>query len=252
MSSISGVNGVNYGAFASGTRLQSASDGAAEMAITEKEDAQVKGYEAGSKNIGSAKDVANISDAALGSITDYLQRIRELALSSMNATVSDSDKKGIQNEIDQMKKGIEDVASQTQYNTKNLLDGSNSSFQIATDGNGGTESVSTVNATLDALGIADFDVTGEFNLDAIDDALAKVSEGRSTVGAQSNGLEYLERLNSAASYNHTAAKSKLEDLDYPQAVEEKKKQEVLQQYALMMQKKKQEEEQQKVNFLVQN
>ncbi len=248
MSSISGVNGVNYGAFASGIKLQSASDGAAEMAITEKEDSQIKGYEAGANNIGSAKDAINISDAALGSITDYLQRIRELALSSMNATVSDSDKQSIQSEIDQMKSGIADVASQTQYNTKNLLDGSNNSFQIATDPNGGSSTVSTVNATLESLGIADFDVTGDFDLSKIDDAIAKISDGRSTMGAQSNGLEYLERLNSTAAYNHTAAKSKLEDLDYPQAIEEKKKQEVLQQYAIMMQKKKQEEEQQKLNL----
>ena len=248
MSSISGISSVDYGAFASGKRLQSASDGAAEMAITEKEDSQIKGYEAGTRNIGSATDVNNISDAALGSITDYLQRIRELALSSMNATVSDSDKQSIQSEIDQMKQGIADVASQTQFNGKNLLDGSHNQFQIATDGNGGSSSISTVNATLDSLGIADFDVTGEFDLNKIDDAIAKISDGRSQTGAQNNGLEYLERLNNTAAYQHTASKSKLEDLDYPQAIEEKKKQELLNQYAILMQKKKQEQEQQKLNL----
>ncbi len=244
MSSVSGVNQANlYGQLASGVRLRSAADGAAELGIAEKENIQTTGYDVGISNAESGKEVANISDAALGSITDYLQRIRELALSSMNdATTTASDRATYQQEIEQLKQGIADTAEQTTYNTKKLLDGSNTEFQMATDANGGSASVTTVNSTLEALGIADFDVTGDFSLDTIDNALAMVSEGRSSLGAQYNALDYLQNYNSTASYQHTASASRLEDLDYPQAVEEKKKQETLQQYALLMQKKKQEDE----------
>lgn len=243
-SSISGVNQANlYGQLASGVKLRTAADGAAELGIAEKENIQTRGYEVGSNNAQSGKEVANISDGALSSITDNLQRIRELALSSMNtATTTDSDRAAYQQEIEQLKQGIADTAEQTTYNTKRLLDGSNTEFQLATDANGGSASVTTVNATLEALGIADFDVTGDFSLDTIDNALKIVSDARGTLGAETNGLDYLQNYNSTASYQHTASASRLEDLDYPQAVEEKKKQETLQQYALLMQKKKQEDE----------
>ena len=69
-----------------------------------------------------------------------------------------------------------------------------------------------------------------------------VSSQRSSIGAQSNGLDYALNYNSGAVYNLTSAKSKIEDLDYPQAVSEKKKKEMLQTYAFMMQKRKMEDE----------
>lgn len=246
MSSISGISSnsyADYGKFASGKKVQSAADGAAELAIIEKEDAQVRGMGAGANNMQTAKDVLNIADGALGGVTDYLQRIRELALGAMNtATTTDSDRQAMQYEIDQLKQGIAGIASQTQFNTKNLLDGSQTDFKLAIDGNGNSTGFSTGNATLDALGITDFDVTKDFDLDVIDDAIAKVSSMRSSMGAQSNGLDYALSYNSGAVYNLTSAKSKLEDLDYPQAISEQKKKETLQTYALMMQKKKLEDE----------
>lgn len=242
----------NYGKFASGNKLQSAADGAAELTIVEQENAQITGYEVGKDNIQSAKNVLDISDQALSSINDYLQRIRELALQASNtATVTDSDRENIQKEVEQLKKGIEDVANNTQYNTKNLLDGTYDSFQIATDANGNSETISTVNATMQALGIEDFDVTGNFDLQTIDDAIAKVNESRSSMGAQSNRLDYASSYNSNASYNLTGAKSRLEDLDYPEAISDLKKEELLNEYSLMMQRKHLEEEEKKMmNFFM--
>ena len=251
MSAIQGLGSTtpNYGALASGKRLNSAADGAAELGIAKREETQAKGYEIGNSNAESGKEVINISDGALASVTESLQRIRELALQSMNtATTTDLDRAMNQTEIDQLKQDIASTAANTQYNTKNLLDGSYGEFQMATDPNGGTASVSNVNSTLEALGIADFDVRGEFDIKTIDDALAKVSKGRSQMGAQYNALEHLQGFNSSASYNHTSAQSRIEDLDYPQAVEEKKKKELMMQYSLMMQKKKQEDEEKKAGM----
>ena len=181
-------------------------------------------------------------------MTDHLQRIRELAVKSSNsALLTDSDRAMYQQEIDQLKKGISDIADQTTYNTKKLLDGSFGG-SIATDGNGGEQELSGVDSTLAALGIEDFDVRGDFDIGAIDKALEKVGAGRSQMGAMDNGLEYLQNLNSSASYYHTSSQSRLEDLDIPQAVSEKKKQEALQQYAIIMQKKKQEDEERKASM----
>lgn len=252
MSGISGVSSYNYtsyGNFASGKKINSAADGAAELSIIEREDRQIGGLDAGAGNMQSAKEALNISDGALGQVTDYLQRMRELAVQAKNGIYSDSDKRMIQDEIDQLKQGISDIAGQTDYNTKKLLDGTNSEFELAVDADGNTKSFTTANATLQALGIGDFDVTKDFSLQTIDDALDKVTSARGSMGAQSNAFDYALGYNANASYNLTGAKSRIEDLDFPQAVSDQKKQQTLQAYALMMQKKRQEQEAKKVNNL---
>lgn len=254
MSGMSGIHSVSsyssYGALASGRRISTAADGAAELAVIQEENAQITGYQVGANNMQSAKEMLNISDSALSGINDSLQRIRELALQASNtATVSDANRKGMQAEVDQLKQGIRDIAEQTQYNTKTLLNGSNTSFQLATDGRSGSAAVNTVNATLEALGIEDFDLTKDFDLQTLDDAISKVSEARSSIGAQSNGLDYAINFNLNASYQLTGAKSRLEDLDYPQAVSEQKKEQLLMTYSLMMQQKRQEEEENKMHKL---
>lgn len=254
MSGISSINSSNsymdYGRFASGKKIASAADGAAELSIIQKEDAQIRGQKAGENNIGSAKDMLNVADAAMAGITDYLQRIRELAVQASNtAVVTDSDRENIQKEVDQLKKGISDIASQTTFNTKELLNGTYDKFQIATDANGNGMEIASADATLAALGIEDFDVTKDFNLQDIDDALAKVSEGRSGMGAQSNALDYAYNYSTNSRLNHTAGKSRLEDIDIPEAISEQKKKETLQEYMLFMQKKRQEEEENRMRSM---
>lgn len=257
MSSISGVSAsysalsVGYQQMSSGKRINRAADDAAGLAIAQKLDTQASGYGAGYNNMASAKDALNIADGALGSVQDYLQRIRELAVSASNtATVTDDDRRAMQDEVSQLLKGIEDVSKNTSYNTKPLLDGSQTEFHLATDANGKDMSFTTSDTALSALGIEGFDLTGKFNINDIDNAIAKISKARGTGGAQYNAFEYAMNYNSGASYNTTAAKSRIEDLDYPQAVSEKKKQEALLQYSLMMQKKKQEHEQSGINVLL--
>ena len=75
----------DYRKLASGKRINTAADGAADLSIIEEQTKQIKGYDAGSRNIESGKDALNISDAALGNITDYLQRMRELAVQAKMA-----------------------------------------------------------------------------------------------------------------------------------------------------------------------
>ena len=247
MSSISSINTsisyADYGRFASGKKIQSAADGAAELSIIQKEDTQTRGYKAGENNIASARDMLNVAEGAMAGITDYLQRIRELGVQASNtAVMSDSDRANIQKEVEQLKRGISDIANQTTFNTKKLLDGTYDKFQIATDAGGNSMAVETADATLQMLGIADFDVTKDFDLQDIDDAIAMVSAGRSSMGAQSNALDYAYNYSANTRLNVTAGKSRLEDLDFPEAISEQKKKQTLQEYALFMQKKRQDDE----------
>lgn len=229
----------DYGKFASGKAVQSAADGAAELSIIQKMDAQSRGMDAGSKNIATTKDMLNVADGAAAGITDYLQRIRELAVQASNtAVVSDSDRANIQKEVEQLKQGISDIAKQTTFNTKPLLDGSNPEFHVAVDSNGNSMKVDMPNTMLQELGIEDFDVTGDFSIADIDKALEKVNEGRSKIGAQTNALEYAYNYSTNARLNTIGSKSRLEDLDIPQAISDMKKKQLLNEYAIHMQKRR--------------
>ena len=245
MSSISSVSGYGryspYSTIAAGGTYQSASQGASELAIQEKTKSQVNGLDAGSENLTSAKSVLNIEDGAMDGITDYLQSIRELSLQAMNGTLSDDDKQAIQNQIEQYKQGIEDIAGSTQYNEKNLLDGSSGDLSVATDNNGSETTVSTYNSTLEALGIADYDVTGDFDISAIDSALEKVSSSRSNVGAQTNGVDYALSYNSHAALELNGYQMDKEEDNSIKAYQQLKTQQALDSYQMTLQKRQMED-----------
>lgn len=232
-----------YGQIASGNRINTAADDAAGLAISEGMKRHETGLDVGANNQASARDLLNVQDGALGSITDSLQRIRELALQAQNnVTVTDKDRKNIQLEIDQLKQDISDTAANTTFNTKNILNGTLGDLNLATDSNGNKTTVSTGNATLDALGITDFDVTkNAFDIGSIDKALETVNGLRASGGAQTNRLEYGMTFNRYSSQLTTASRSRLADLDIPTAVSEQKKKQTINQYQLMMQRKKQED-----------
>ena len=109
-------------------------------------------------------------------------------------------------------------------------------------------SLDTGNATLKALGIEDFDVTKSFDVKTIDNALKMVSDSRSSVGAQSNSLDFTIGYNTQTAYNLTAATSRMADTDVEKAVLDKDREQVMQTYRFMIQKKQQEQEAQKLSM----
>lgn len=244
MSSISSVGGYvgysPYSTIAAGGTYTSASQGASELAIQEKTESQVRGLDAGSENLTSAKSVLNIEDGALDGITDYLQSIRELSVKAMNGTMSDDDKQYIQDQIEQYKQGIEDIANGTTYNEKQLLNGKTQDMSVATDNNGSEETVSTYNTTLKALGIEDYNVTGDFNVNDIDKALEKVTGNRSNAGAQTNGVEHALTYNSHAAMELNGYQMDKEEDNATKALQQLKTQQALNSYQTLLQKKEQE------------
>lgn len=83
----------DYGKFANGKKVNRAADGAAELAIIQKQETQTRSYKAGENNIGAAKDMLNVADGAMSGITDYLQKIRELGVRASNtATITDAER----------------------------------------------------------------------------------------------------------------------------------------------------------------
>ena len=225
----------SYTHLSSGKRINTAKDDAAGLAIANKMKVQEAGLKAGAENAGMAIGAANVAEGALGGMSDYLQRIRELAVRSMNGLNSNADKQIYQKEIDQLKQGIEGLARDTSFNEQKLLDGSMADMAIATSPNGGSMHIQMENSTLEALGIADLDVTSkDFSLDAIDRAMDMVTQRRASLGGATNALEYTRNYNNSASIDQLSARSRLEDLDFPKAIAKKKQDEVLGQYRVAM------------------
>jgi flagellin len=242
MSAISGISTTSpylYGHIASGNRLMSAADGAAELAVTQKEQAQITGINTGTKNLDDGVSLLKTSDSALGSITNSLQRMRELALRASSSILNNSNRAAIQKEVDQLKQEINHVATQTNFNGIQLLNGSqNNGVELVGDANGSSITVNhAVNSTIDALGLADFDVTKNFDVQAIDKALEQVVGDRSTLGAQYNNLTYAIDYNGYASENLTASMSRMGDTDVAKTLMELKHQQTLQSISMMLQKK---------------
>ena len=215
-----------YQRLSSGKKINSAADNAAGLAIAEKLLRQSNGYDMGTRNAGTASDMLKVSDGALSSITDSLQRIRELGVQAGNTAIYGADDlSSIQQEIDQLKDG------------KNLLNGSANGLHVASGPDGGGSTIHMPNSTLEALGIADFDVTKDFDLSVIDKALDQVSGSRSSLGAKSNALDHVMNFNQYASFQTTASRSRIEDLDYGSAVSDLKKNQLLDAYRMHMQRK---------------
>lgn len=224
-----------YSQLSSGKRVNRAADDAAGLAIGQKLKRQENGLSVGAQNVKDGMGALNVADGALDGITDYLQRMRELGLRSMNGLYSDSDREMFQTEIDQLKEGIQSMAKGTTLNEQKLLDGSMADLDLATNPDGSGLSIQMQDATLEKLGIADFDVTsGNFDLSAIDKALDMVASARSDMGAATNRLEHTYNYNMNASEQLTGARSRIEDLDMPMAISEKKKQDLLTQYKNLM------------------
>ena len=185
----------------------------------------------------------------MGEVTGYLQSIRELSVKAMNGTMSDSDKKSIQDQIDQYKKGIEDIANNTTYNEKKLLDGTAKDMTVASDANGSSETISGYNMTLESLGIKDFDVTKDFDLKDVDKALDKLSDSRTGAGAKTNGVEYSLSYNSHAALELDGFQMDKEEKNSVDAYQQLKTKQALDAYKTTLQKKQQDDEERKSMML---
>jgi len=138
----------------SGLRINSAKDDAAGLAISERFTTQIRGMDQAARNANDGISLSQTAEGAMGEISNNLQRIRELAVQSRNATNSATDRAALNSEAQQLKSEIDRVASQTSFNGVKLIDGSfaNQAFQVGAN-QGETISVSSiVNANSSALG----------------------------------------------------------------------------------------------------
>ena len=118
-----------------GTRINSAKDDAAGLAITNRMTSQVRGIQMAIKNSNDAISMSQTAEGAYGQVGNILQRMRELAVQSASGTMSASDRSSLQLEVDQLKEEINHIADTTNFNTIKLLDGSAKNVVIQTGAN---------------------------------------------------------------------------------------------------------------------
>ena len=211
----------------SGMRITRASDDAAGLAISEKLNAQVRGFAQASRNAANGISVVATAEGALNEVTNILTRMRELAVQASSGDLGGSERGNLDSEYQQLLKEIDRISNATKFNGANLLDGSTTSIRFQIGINSGSDNVISVDfnamntsglggaaGTISGTDIAG--ITGESGmaqLAKIDSAIGQVTTLRGNFGAMQNRLESVIRNISVSIENTTAANSRIRDVD---------------------------------------
>lgn len=202
----------------SGYRINRAADDAAGLAISEKMRAQVSGLNMAIKNAQDGISLIQTAEGALNEIQVMIRRIRDLAVQSANDTNTDEDRANLQAEVTQLLDEIDRIATTTQFNGMELLDGSftDKVFHIGANADQ-TLTVEIGDMQAVTLGIDGIDIStqagAESAIPQLDTALDTVSSQRSDLGAVQNRLEHTINNLQVAAENLTAAESRIRDVD---------------------------------------
>ena len=249
----------------SGYRINRAADDAAGLTISEKMRKQIRGLDQASTNAEDGVSAVQTAEGALTEVHSMLQRMNELAVQASNGTNSQSDRQAIQDEISQLTTEIDRVAETTKFNETYLLKGDDGTKKLnlkahdaglagtLTDNGNGTATLSfslhvgsdadmtnkiqvnieTMNS--DYLGVKNLNVADDsgkaatYAIDAIADAVSKVSSQRSALGAVQNRLEHtIDNLDNVVE-NTTSAESRIRDTDMAEEMVAYSKNNILQQ-----------------------
>ena len=245
---------------ATGTRINSASDDAAGLAVASKLTSQVRGLSQAVRNGNDAIAVLQTVDGAATEVSNMLQRMRELTVQGGTGTLSSTDLTALNTEFVALRTEIDRIATNTQWNGAALLDGTagdfgNLTFQVGYEANQ-TITVNigdwnlaafttaaawiTTSAANDVYGASIVGLTmttaalSNTALAAIDVAIAGVDSQRSIVGSSINTLEFAVDSLSNAKQNAQAARSRIADTDYAAETTELARTQIIAQAATAM------------------
>ena len=203
----------------SGYKINRAGDDAAGLAISEKMRGQIRGLDMAQKNAQDGISLIQTAEGALNETHAIIQRMRELAVQASTDTNEATDRQKLQAEVDQLIEEIDRIATTTQFNNMNVLDGSFTTKAIHIGANQGQKldiQIGDMQST--ALGVATVDISSartaaDAAITQVNSALELVSAQRSELGAWQNRLEHTINNLGASSENLTAAESRIRDTD---------------------------------------
>jgi flagellin len=226
----------------SGLRINSAKDDAAGLAISERFTAQIRGLNQGVRNANDAISLAQTAEGAMQEVTTALQRIRELAVQSVNATNSSDDRASLQQEVSQLQAEIKRV-SQTKFNGAEIMANSAGTFTFQVGANAGdTIAVSTTDVTSGTAVSAVVSTTATVSqastasdlITAVDTLLNTINSERAKLGAVQNRFEAVVRNGQNVVENLSASRSRIQDADFAMETAALTRAQILQQAGIAM------------------
>ncbi len=206
---------------ASGYRINRAGDDAAGLQVSEKLRAQIRGSQKALDNVQDGINMLNIADGAYQSITDAVQRMRELAVQAANDTYSSAQRSAMQIEYDSLASGISQMAQAAQFNGIHLLDAStpaNLNLQITANQGGNADDLDVVSALIDITSVALAGsmlshASAQTAIQTLDSALDTINAARGRLGAFTNRLEYTAQNLATNVENTSASESRVRNVD---------------------------------------
>jgi len=226
----------------SGLRINSAQDDAAGLAISNRMTSQINGLNQAARNANDGISLAQTAEGALDEVTNMLQRMRELAVQSVNGTNSTSDRSSLDDEFNELVSEIERIADTTTFNGQYVLNGTMADTAFQVGANQGETITVSINSDMQtaALGVD----SGSIGIDtaagasaaitAIDTAVTSVDSFRGTLGAVQSRFESTIANVSNISENVSAARSRIVDADFALETANLTKAQILQQAGVAM------------------
>ena len=231
---------------ASGYRINHAQDDAAGLGLSETLRAQIRGSQKALDNTQDGINVMNIADGAMQTITDNLQRMRELAVQASNDTYSTTQRTSMQTEFDQLASGITQIAKAVDFNGIKLLDGTSTitSLQIGANTTANVDDFdvsslfSDTTAGASGLNISAQTLSSHANsqnaITALDTAITTINTNRGNLGASVNRLESTASNLATMKENTSASESRIRNVDVASESAILTKNNILQQAAASM------------------
>ena len=227
----------------SGSRINSASDDAAGLAIGQTMTAQIRGLTQAVRNANDGISMLQTAEGSMNEQSNILQRMRELAVQASTATYSSTQRGYLKTEFSALSSQLDNIASQTTWNGIQILDGTggtSGSFDIQVGAvSGQTITVKIAKVTTAASGLG---VSGDIStasgassvITNINSALETLNSARATIGAGINQLTYAADNLTNVITNYSNSRSQVMDTDYATATTQLAKSQIIQQAATAM------------------
>ena len=214
----------------SGLRINSSMDDAAGLAVAQKMDSQIRGMTVAARNASDGISYAQTADTALATVSDQLQRMRELATQSLNGTLSDTEREKIDVEFQALQAEATRIQGAAKINGQSVFASFN--FQV------GADAADTISGTFSSVTVSAGDVktTGGAStaMASIDAALGSLATNRAEVGGMQSRLTFTISYLEGAIENQTAAKSRIMDADFAAETAALSRSQILQQAGTAM------------------
>ena len=218
----------------SGLRINSAKDDAAGLAIADRMNTQIRGINVAIRNANDGISLAQTADGALATITDALQRMRELAVQAQNGSNGTGDRANLDTEYQQLSQEITRISSQTKFNGVAIVGAgaTTNTFQVGAN-NGDTLTITT-SAVTTVAGDLTTAANASTALAAIDTQLTAIDTDRASYGAAMSRFSYAISNLQISGENQTAARGRIMDADFAAETANLSRAQILQQAGTAM------------------